>query len=130
MFMNYGDYDFFENGVLIDTEHTYEPENGRRELTMLRCMPYDDNENRYMFGELYIDIDDSWIDRPAVMSFLGMTEETFDPIQFAIGLTDWYSWDNFGAELYDADWQDVDRDYIEDFLRHRLIAIDNLKITW
>ena len=130
MYHNYGDVNFFEHGVLVDIDHEYDPEAGRREVSIIRCEPYSDEENLYQFGELTVDIDDSWIDRAAVMGFIGMTEEDFVPIEFAIGCTDYYSWDNFGAELYDADWRQVGREYVCEFLKYRAIDPDGIDIEW
>jgi len=130
MYRNYGDVNFFELGILVDTDHTYDPEGGQNIVQIIRCLPYDDEEDVFCFGELTVDIDDPWIDRRAVLSFIGMTEETFDPIQYAIGCTDYYSWDNFGAELYDADWQRVDREYIKGFLKYRSIDPDGIHVEW
>lgn len=124
MFVNYGDVNFFERGVLVDSEHS------DTEFRMIRCLPYDDEEDKYQFNDgMLVDITDSWIDRKSVMAFLGMTENTFDPIQFAIGCTDYYSWDNFGFP-YSYDWMHMDRKSIEGHLRLHLIANDNLNIEW
>jgi hypothetical protein len=53
--------------------------------------------------DLSIDITDSWIEKNDVMSFIGMTNESFDPLWFAIGCTDYYSPENFGSiyKMYD-----------------------------
>ena len=119
MYHNYGDRNFFEHGILVDTDHS------DTEFQMLRCLPYPDEEDKYMFSRLDVDITDSWIDRKAVLSFLGMTEETFDPVQFAIGCTDYYSWDNFGASDY-GDWQDCTADYIVANMQGYMIAHDEV----
>lgn len=125
MYKNYGDYNFFERGVLVDTEHS------NTCFPMLLCRPYDDVENLFQFGDVEVDIEDTWIDRNAVMDFIGMNEDTFDPVQFAIGCTDYYSWDNFGAgNSYSYDWRRLDRKSICDILKHYLIATDNLYIEW
>jgi hypothetical protein len=124
MYRNYGDIDFFEYGILIDTEHS------DTEFEMLLCRPYPDEEDFFQFAEVTVDITDDWMDREAIMDYIGMTEDKFDPVEYAIGAIEYYSWDNFGAGLYDADWTRVNRDYIEEYLRHRLIASDNLHITW
>lgn len=81
-----------------------------------------------------VDLDDfkesGWGDRKVVMDYLGMTEETYDPVQFAIGCTEYFSWDNFGAASYAYDWQRIDKRSICEILKHRLIASDNLDIVW
>lgn len=128
MYRNYGDRDFFENGVLVDTEHS------DTVFPMLLCRPYPDEEDLYQFGEVEVDLDDfkesGWGDRKVVMDYLGMTEETYDPVQFAIGCTEYFSWDNFWAASYAYDWQRIDKRSICEILKHRLIASDNLDIVW
>lgn len=126
MYRNYGDRNFFELGVLVDDEHS------DTVFDMLVCCPYSDVEDLYQFAHIQVDITDDWIDRKMVMEFCGMTEETFDPVEFAIGCADWYSWDNFGAGSYGVsyDWTRVDRATIEKELRKYLIASDNLDVTW
>lgn len=123
MYINYGDRNFFDTGILVDTEHS------DTEFPMILCRPYDDEENLYQFNEVTVDITGEWIDRASVMSFIGMTEETFDPVQFAIGCTSYYSWDNFG-QPYHYDWQRADRELIEGILNNRQIASDNLDMEW
>lgn len=125
MYKNYGDKHFLEHGVLVDTEHSDTC------FPMLLCRPYDDEQDLYAFGDVEVDIEDSWIDRTAVMAYIGMSKDTFDPVQFAIGCTEYYSWDNFGAGgSYSYDWRMVDSAVIYDVLRHRLIASDNLDMEW
>lgn len=125
MYINYGDKDFFQYGCLVDAEHS------DTEFDMLVCRPYDDEEDKFQFAQITVDITDTWIDKKAVMSYIGMTEKTFDPIQYAIGCADYYGWENFGAgSMYSIDWTNVSRKEIEDILKHYLIASDNLDITW
>lgn len=117
MYRNYGDRNFYEYGVLVDesasTDSIFE---------MLLCRPYaslkrvgeglhwssSDTEDMYQFARVSVDISDSWIDKAAVMSYAGMCEEDFDPLHFAIACTDYYSWDNFGADYF-RDWQHMTR---------------------
>ena len=127
MYINYGDRNFFDYGMLVDSEH-YE-----HEYDMLYCRPYDDEEDLFQFAQIHVNPNDSWIDRAAVMKFIGMTEETYDELMFAIGCVDYYGPDDFGAYAmgYSGfDWQRADRASIEKELRHYLIASDNLDITW
>lgn len=128
MYRNYGDRDFFEHGVLVDTEHSDTC------FPILLCRPYPDAEDLYQFGEVEVDLndfkDDGWGDRKAIMDFLGMTEETYDPVQFAIGCTEYHSWDNFGAISYAYDWQHMDKKSICEILKCREIASDHLDIVW
>lgn len=122
MYKNYGDKNFFELGILVDAEHS------DTEFPMLLCRPYGDEEDLFQFARVAVDIEDEWIDRKAVMEYCGMTEETFDPIQFAIACTDMYSWDNFGALDYGVsyNWQRVDKETIRKELRSYLIVCDDL----
>ena len=124
MYINYGDKDFFELGILVDTEHS------NTEFSMIRCLPYPEKEDLYQFAMLTVDITDSWINKEAVMSYIGMSEDTFDPVQYAIGCTDYYSWLEFGAGFHDADWQQVNAAYIVDVLKNQMIASDNLDMPW
>lgn len=125
MYRNYGDVDFFQYGCLVDDEHN------DTSFDMLVCRPYDDEEDKFQFAQITVDITDNWIDRKGVMSYIGMTEETFDKIQFAIGCADYYSWDNFGASsMWNLNWMEVTRKEIENELKNYMIADDNLDITW
>lgn len=124
MYLNYGDKNFFENGILVDTEHS------DRVFPMLLCRPYADEEDLYQFGMCEVDITDPWIDKKAVMEFVGMSEKNFDPVQFAIGCTSFYSWDNFGSMNYAYDWMRMSKNDICEILKYQLIASDNLDIEW
>ena len=120
MYENYGDVNFFEHGILVDSEHT------DTEYNMLRCEPYSDAEDLYQFAHLCVDVSDSWLDRDAVMSYAGMEE--FDPLQFAIACTDYYPWDNFGASYYMVfrDWQRMNKKDILLELSIYPISFENL----
>lgn len=131
MFINYGDKNFFDYGCLIDTEHS------DTEYRMILCRPYGDARNKYQFAIVNVDINADWIDKKAVLKFAGMKEEELEEseenkMRFASALTDFYSWDNFGASdsLHDADWRNVSRKYIEETLMNQLIASDNLDMPW
>lgn len=121
MYINYGDVNFFEYGVLVDTEHS------DTEIKILYCRPYDDEEDKFLFADCEVNIEDSWIDKKLVMDYIGMTEETFDSIQFAIGCIDYYGVENF-SDCYHG--YNFTRKEIEELLKHYLIASDNLDITW
>ena len=123
MYKNYGDVNFFEYGVLVDDEHS------DTQFNMLLCRPYDDEDDLYQYNEVNIDITDSWIDKKGVMSFIGMDEDKFNPVMFAIGCTEYYSWDNFG-QSYAYDWTHMHKKDICRILRHHMIASDNLNIEW
>lgn len=124
MYINYGDKNFFEHGVLIDNEHS------NTVFDMLLCEPYFDTEDLYEFAHVQVDISDDWINIKAVKDYIGMTDETFNPIQFAIGCIEYYSWDNFGADGYGVayDWRHMTKDQIYKELKGYLIANDNLDI--
>lgn len=124
MYINYGDVNFFERGMLVDSDHS------DTEYSILYCMPYDDEEDLYQFADCTVDITDSWINKQKVMSFLGMDDTTFDPILYAIGCIDYYGADNFGADNLTYDWARMHRAEIEDILKYRSIASDRLDITW
>ena len=114
MYKNYGDVDFFQRGVLVEADN-----NSPTTFHMLRCEPYTDQEDLFQFASVYVDISDTWIDKDRVLSNIGMTEADFDPLQFAIGCTDCYSWDNFGALDYSGsyDWQKCTREQVEEQLK-------------
>ena len=121
MYMNYGDRNFFEYGMLVDAEHS------DTVFDIICCRPYDDEENLFQFAECQVDISDSWIAKNSVMNCIGMTKENFDPVQFAIGCVDYYGVENFSDS---SNGYQHDRQYIEDILKYRMIASDNLDITW
>lgn len=89
MYINYGDKNFFEYGVLVDSEHS------DTVFSILYCMPYCDEEDKYLFADCIVDITDNWIVHEDVMNFIGMTKENFDPVQFAIGCIEYYGTENF-----------------------------------
>lgn len=124
MYMNYGDKDFFEHGILVDAEHS------DTEFPILHCMPYPGEEDLFQFGDCRVDITDSWIEKQAVMDYIGMKKAEFDPVQFAIGCIMYYGAENFGALSYAYDWRQMKRRDIEEILKYRIIASDNLDITW
>lgn len=121
MYINYGDVNFFEYGCLVDSEHS------DTEIKILYCRPYDDEEDLYLFADCEVCIDDSWINRKDVMDFIGMTEETFDAVQFAIGCVEYYSVEDFTSSYDDCR---KTRKEIEEELKYYMIASDNLNITW
>lgn len=124
MYVNYGDKDFFERGRLVDSEHSDSV------MDILVCEPYSDEEDLYQFGECSVDITDNWINKKAVMDFIGMSVESFDPISYAMGCIDYYGMENFGAISYAYDYAHMTREDIKDILKYRLIASDNLNIVW
>lgn len=125
MYKNYGDKNFFENGRLIEKE-----ENTETIFNILVCNPYSDREDLYIFGDCQVDTTDDWIDRQAVMSYIGMTDQNFDIVQYALGCIDYYGILEFGGESYAYDCQHMTMADIQDILKYRQIAPDNLDITW
>lgn len=107
MYINYGDIDFFESGTLVE-------EISPGIYDMICCRPYSDREDLYQFARLTVDINDPWIDKESVMSYIGMGE--WDPVWFAIGCTEYYSWDNFGADDPTYDWRQMSRREVENEL--------------
>lgn len=128
MYKNYGDYDFFQYGVLVDDTHS------DTELNILYCKPFDDfdeNGNEvYYFSPCTVDITDTWIDKKGVMNFIGMTKEKFNNIYYAIGCIEYYGIDNFKTEGYYQAGCGSTREEIENELKHYFIASDRLDITW
>lgn len=121
MFVNYGDKNFFEYGVLVDADHS------DTEFPIVYCRPFDDEEDMFFFADCNVDIDDSWIDREDVMEFIGMNSDEFDPIRFAIGCIEYYGAENFSSPY---DGYTFNREEIEEKLKNYWIATDNLDITW
>lgn len=121
MFINYGDKNFFEYGVLVDFEHH------DTIFDILYCRPFDDADDLYLFAHCTVDITDSWIDKNDVFSFIGMRPETYDVIQYAIGCIDYYGVENFSSPY---DGYQFTKTEICDRLKHYLIASDNLNIEW
>ena len=121
MFINHGDRDFFEYGILVDAEHS------DTEIKILYCRPYDDEDDLFLFADCTVDINDSWIDREAVMSYVGMSEDDIDAVQFAIGCVEYYGVENFSSPYNGYQFS---RKEIEEQLRYYLIANDRLDITW
>lgn len=108
MYKNYGDKNFLEYGVLVEEEKENETYN------MIICRPYSDMENKYVYGLCYVDITDSWIEKNEVMDYIGMSEENFEPIQFAIGCTEYYGLENFGLFFNDYTKGYTKEEIIED----------------
>ena len=121
MYVNYGDVDFFQYGLLIDTDHK------ENEINILYCRPYCDEENLFKFADCSVDITDNWIDKKGVMEFIGMNEDTFEPIWFAQGCIEYYGVENFSSPY---DGYNFTREEIEKKLKYYLISSDNLNITW
>ena len=121
MYINYGDKNFFEYGILVDSEHS------DTEIKILYCRPYDDEENLFFFADCEINIDDSWINKQSIFDFIHMTEKDFNIVHFAIGCLEYYGAENFSSPYNGYQFT---REEIENKLKYYLIANDNLDITW
>lgn len=89
MYENYGDVNFFDTGILVETT---EDEN---EFNIITCGQVADIENTYLFGSVQINITDSWIDKHGVCSYCGLRDVSIDytdeeKLQFAIGVVSYY----------------------------------------
>ena len=121
MYINYGDRDFFEYGILVDNDHS------DTDIAVLYCRPYDDHEDLYLFADCRVAVDDSWINKNAVMEFFGMTEEDCSTCCLAIACIEYYGVENFSSPY---DGYKFTRKEIEEKLKWYTIASDNLDITW
>ena len=122
MYTNFGDRNFFEHGILVDSEHS------DTVIDMLVCEPYSDEEDKYMFARIQVDTEDTWIDKKALREYAGSTLD--DPVEFAIAAYEHYGPENFGALDYGVtyDYRDMTREAIKKELQHYLIAYDDLVI--
>lgn len=121
MFVNYGDFNFFEFGILVDMEHS------ETEFSILYCRPFDDEEDQYLFADCLVSIEDNWINRNDVMSYLGMDAEDFDAVQFAIGCVMFYGVENF-SNPYEG--YVFTKEEVKEKLRSYQISKNNLKVVW
>ena len=90
MYQNYGDKNFFEYGRLVESIG-----DKGTEFSILCCNPY------------------------SVLNWIGMTEDSYDAVLFALGCLDYYGAANFGAQSYAYDWEHMNRKGIIDILKHR-----------
>ena len=121
IYTNCGDVNFFEHGLLMSNEHS------DTEIEVLYCMPYPDEEDKYQFAELTVDLRDPWLleHRDEILSFAGMENSSPDVFQFAAAAIDYFGPENFGAaSIYAYDWRNMTRKEILDILRMRNIAVD------
>lgn len=119
MYINYGDRNFFESGLLIDTEHS------DTVFDMLICEPYSDEEDLFQFAHITVDIEDDWIDWSKVISCTG--HEPVSNVCKAIMAYEYYGPEEFGAySNVTYDWTRMNRESIKNELKHYLITWDNL----
>lgn len=124
MYINYGDKNFYEWGNLVE-------EHSDTEFSVLICRQYGDTNEYFQFGECSVDITDEWIDRKSVMSYIGMTEEGFDAVQFALGCIDFYGADNFSIfALGGKDWRYCTQEDIQEVLNSGVYDIDLDNVEW
>lgn len=119
-YSNYGDVDFFENGCLVNTEQS------RTEFPMLICRPYGDEEDKFQFGDIVVDIDADWIDQEQIESFSAIRKED-DPVGYAISCVEYYGMENFGAQSYVYDYSFMTRQEIESILAARGVYTDSFR---
>ena len=89
MYINKGDVNFFENGCLIE-------DRGNGIFAIFICMPFYENEDSYLFAHVEVDVNDSWINRDAVMRFAG---NPVDDMDFAMGMISYYGVQEFGDDI-------------------------------
>jgi hypothetical protein len=122
MYINYGDKNFFEHGILVDSEHS------DTLIDMLVCEPYPDEENKYMFARIQVDTEAEWLNKDELRRFTGM--DLTDPVELAIAAYSYYGPEEFGAMDYGVtyDYRDMDKESIRKELRNYLIAHDKLEL--
>lgn len=120
MYINFGDKNFFEYGILVDVK-------SYTEIKILYCRPFDDEEDLFIFADCEVDITDSWIDKETIIDYTGLNEEGIDIAQFAVGCVEYYGVENFSSPYNGYQFT---RAEIEEQLKHYFIANDNLDITW
>ena len=124
MFRNYGDRNFLQYGCLVDDEHE------ENEVRVLYCRPFDEpngytGEWEYLFADCTVCVEDDWIDRKAVMDYIGMTYESYDEIRYAIGCIEYYGVENF-ADSFSTNI--LTAGGVKRELDYYLIAWDNLVV--
>lgn len=121
IFANYGDKNFLEYGTavevyindqlaIVDTDD---------EIRILYCRPFDDDDV-YLFADCTVNINDTWIDKKAIMEFSGLDKISTvnEQIQFAIACIEYYGVDNFSSP-YGGYKHDCN--YIKEYFRYHVI---------
>ena len=127
MYKNYGDKNFFEYGRLVEqiNDHEFEV------LVCEGAQPYEDDVRIEVFPYAHctVNINDNWIDKEKIFSFNGMTEDTFNPILYALDCIQYYGVENFGGH-YDY----PDRVGVEQTLnwlyQNKRLDISNMYTDW
>ena len=129
MFKNYGDWDFFEDGILVEQQSP-------SQFTLLRCNPVQDQEDRYEFARLDVDLDDDWMDKQALRDYAGLEPGVDNDAEMAIAATEYYSWENFGAGSGcgnfgpDHDWRSMTKEEIKKKKKNYSIDPQGLDMSW
>lgn len=71
---------------------------------------YDEDGEKHILYDLYIDISDDWIEKESVMDYIGMTKENFDPIFYAIGCTEYYNYLEFQGDRTECNEEELKRE--------------------
>lgn len=90
---------------------------GNNEYDIIQNTPDEEKENNQSVYDLTVNITDSWIERKLIMSYIGMTEENFDPLEYAIGCINYYAPENFGSSY------NMSTEELIDFLKARNIEV-------
>lgn len=119
MYYNYGNRDFFSNGMLV--------ERGDNTDNLILCEP--NGDDTYRFASIHVDWTADWIDVNELDDRLGHVLDLpfFDSMEAVIECTKMYPWDRFGID-YDGDWQHMTRDQIYAELGKYKIAWEELNI--
>ena len=91
----YGDKNPLEHGgiwVLSDEE-----KNGEAFKGCYYIVKY--NPDTFHITECWVNVNDDWIEKKEVMDYCGMSQETYDEIQYAINCTDYYNYMEFQGTL-------------------------------
>jgi hypothetical protein len=123
---NYGDVSIYEGWklVLSDEELDGEAFKGRYYLLDVAFDPYRDDGAKFILNDCYVDVNDTWIHKGEVMNYIGMTEETYDEVWYAIGCYDYYGSANFGAD-YDNTY-DTEEEILEYLRDKKKVDVDSV----
>ncbi len=93
---NYGDVNPTEQGGI------WVKKEGKSEFSIIKNDP-----ERMEYYILEVNITDDWIEREKVKNFIGMKDNEFDEVWFAIGCTDYYNYLNFGEKYEYRDEEEL-----------------------
>jgi hypothetical protein len=87
MYVNCGDVNFFEGGRLVEDQ-------GNGVFSIISCdFIFDAGDDAYLFADVEVDVNDDWIDKAAVESFSGGSE---NDMMFALDALSYYGPQEFG----------------------------------